>query len=142
MRINIDGPASSDNFDTEKFVSDWIESTVTSKQLNGYNLSQTDVWVGHPNRYTGLPNGLNKSLDIKSLSVLNNVNIKNRTRNNVVNIASPKSFSPGTLRAVPIVLSCVRKINKVWWQGLLTLRQSVNKSCVFIKNVSLLRENG
>ena len=43
MRINVDGPASSDNFDTEKFVSDWIESTVTSKQLNGYNLSQTDV---------------------------------------------------------------------------------------------------
>ena len=43
MRINVDGPASSDNFDTEKFVSDWIESTVTSKQLNGYNLSRTET---------------------------------------------------------------------------------------------------
>ena len=36
MRINIGGP-SSDNFDTEKFISDWIESTVTSRHLNGHN---------------------------------------------------------------------------------------------------------
>ena len=32
MRVNIDGP-SLDNFDTEKFVSDCIESPVTSRHL-------------------------------------------------------------------------------------------------------------
>ena len=38
MRINIDDP-SFDNFDTEKFVSDWIESAVTSSHLNGHSSS-------------------------------------------------------------------------------------------------------
>ena len=42
MHINIDGP-SSDNFDTEKFVSDWIESVVTSRHLNGHNSSRTET---------------------------------------------------------------------------------------------------
>ena len=42
MCINIDGP-SLDNFDTEKFVSDWIESTVTSRHLNGHNSSRTET---------------------------------------------------------------------------------------------------
>ena len=42
MCINTDGP-SLDNFDTEKFVSDWIESTVTSRHLNGHNSSTTET---------------------------------------------------------------------------------------------------
>ena len=60
------------------------------------------------------------------LSVLNTINIKNRTQNKVVNIASPKSCSVRHLRAFSIVFSCIRKSNKVWWQGLLTLHQSGN----------------
>ena len=39
MRINIDVP-SLVNSVTEKFVSDWIESTVTSRYLNVYNSSR------------------------------------------------------------------------------------------------------
>ena len=42
MYINIDGP-SLDNFDTEKLVSDWIESPVISRNLNGHNLSRTET---------------------------------------------------------------------------------------------------
>ena len=42
MHINIDGP-SSDNFDTEKFVSDWIESAVTSRHLNDHNSFRTEI---------------------------------------------------------------------------------------------------
>ena len=42
MHINIDGP-SSDNFDTEKFVSDWIESAVTSRHLNDHNSCRTET---------------------------------------------------------------------------------------------------
>ena len=34
MRINIDGPFL-DDFNTKKFVFDWIESAVTSRHLNG-----------------------------------------------------------------------------------------------------------
>ena len=51
---------------------------------------------------------------LKKLSILNNINIKNRTRNKVVNKASPKSSSPRPLRAFSIVFSCIRKSNKVW----------------------------
>ena len=40
MRINIDVP-SLVNFVTEKFVSDWIESAVTSRHLNVYNSSRS-----------------------------------------------------------------------------------------------------
>ena len=39
MNINIDGP-SLGNFDTEKFVSDWIESAAT---LIGHNSSRTET---------------------------------------------------------------------------------------------------
>ena len=42
MRINIDNP-SLDNFGTEIFVSDWIESAVTSRHLNGHNSSRTET---------------------------------------------------------------------------------------------------
>ena len=42
MRINTDGP-SLDNFDTEKIFSDLIESTITSRHLNGYNSSRTEA---------------------------------------------------------------------------------------------------
>lgn len=42
MVINIYGP-SLDNFDTEKFVSDWTESAVTSRHLNGHNSSRTEA---------------------------------------------------------------------------------------------------
>ena len=42
MRIKIIG-ASLDNFNTEKFVSDWIESTVTSSHLYGHNSSRTET---------------------------------------------------------------------------------------------------
>ena len=42
MAINIDGP-SLDNVDTEKFVSDCIESVVTSRHLNGHNSSRTET---------------------------------------------------------------------------------------------------
>ena len=41
MRINVDDP-SLHNFDTEKHVFDWIESTVTSRHLNGHNSSRTE----------------------------------------------------------------------------------------------------
>ena len=44
MRINIDG-ASLDNCGTEKFVSNWIESAVTSKNLYGHNSSRTETHV-------------------------------------------------------------------------------------------------
>ena len=40
MHINIDDP-SLDNFDTEKFVSDWIEFAVTSRHLNDHNFFLT-----------------------------------------------------------------------------------------------------
>ena len=40
MRINIDVP-SLVNFVTDKFVSDWIESAVTSRHLNVYNSSRS-----------------------------------------------------------------------------------------------------
>ena len=42
LHINIDGPPL-DNFDTEKFVSDWIESVFTLKLLNGHNSSRTET---------------------------------------------------------------------------------------------------
>ena len=42
MRINIDGP-SLDNFDTEKFVFNQIESAVTSRHLNGRNPSRAET---------------------------------------------------------------------------------------------------
>ena len=42
MCINIDGP-SLDNLDTGKYVSDCIESTVTSRHLNGHNSSRTET---------------------------------------------------------------------------------------------------
>ena len=42
MRINIDD-ASLDNFDTEKFVSNWIESAVTLRNLNGHNSFGTEM---------------------------------------------------------------------------------------------------
>ena len=42
MRIKIIG-ASLDNFNTEKFVSDWIESTVTSSHLYGHNSPRTET---------------------------------------------------------------------------------------------------
>ena len=42
MRVNIDGPYL-DNFDAEKFVSDWIESAVTSTHVNGHNSSWTET---------------------------------------------------------------------------------------------------
>ena len=42
MYITIDGP-SLDNFDPEKFVSDWIESTITSRHLNAHNSSRTET---------------------------------------------------------------------------------------------------
>ena len=32
-----------DNINTEKFVSDWIESTGTSRHLNGHNLFRTET---------------------------------------------------------------------------------------------------
>lgn len=42
MRINIDSP-SLYHFDTEKFVSVWIESTVNSRHLNGHNSSRIET---------------------------------------------------------------------------------------------------
>ena len=42
MCINIDGPFL-DNFDTEKFVSDWIESPVTLRHLIGHNSCRTET---------------------------------------------------------------------------------------------------
>ena len=42
MRVNMDGPYL-DNFDGEKFVSDWIESVVTSRHVNGHNSSWTET---------------------------------------------------------------------------------------------------
>ena len=42
ININIDDP-SLDNFDTEKLVSDWTESPVISRNLNGHNLSRTET---------------------------------------------------------------------------------------------------
>ena len=42
MRINIDGP-SLDNFDTETFVSERIESAVTLTLLNGHNSPRTET---------------------------------------------------------------------------------------------------
>ena len=42
MHINTDGP-SLDNFDTEKFFSDLIQSAITSRHLNGYNSSRTEA---------------------------------------------------------------------------------------------------
>ena len=40
--MNIDGQ-SLDNFDTEKLVSDLVESAVTSRHLNGHNSSRTET---------------------------------------------------------------------------------------------------
>ena len=45
MRINIDDPFL-DNFDTQKIVSDWIESTITSRLLNGHNSSRAETHHG------------------------------------------------------------------------------------------------
>ena len=42
MRDNIDDP-SLDNLDTEKFVSGWIKSTVTLRNLNGHDSSRTEA---------------------------------------------------------------------------------------------------
>ena len=42
MRINIDS-LFLDNFDTEKFDSDWIESVITSRHLNAHNSSRTET---------------------------------------------------------------------------------------------------
>ena len=42
MRIKIIG-ASLDNFNTEKFVSDWTDSTVTLRHLYGHNSSRTET---------------------------------------------------------------------------------------------------
>ena len=78
---------------------------------------------------------------ILKLSVLNTINIKNRTRNRVVNIVGPKLSSHTPLRVFSMVFSCIGKSNKVWWRGLLTLRQSLNQSRVHIKNGDLLRKN-
>ena len=72
---------------------------------------------------------------ILKLSVLNTINIKNRTRNRV----APKLSSHTPLRVFSMVFSCIGKSNKVWWRGLLTLRQSLNQSRVHIKNADLLR---
>ena len=63
---------------------------------------------------------------ISKLNVLNNSNIKNRTRNKVVNIASPKLSLPRSLIAFSNAFACIRKSNKAWWRGMLTLNQSVN----------------
>ena len=52
-------------------------------------------------------------LMILRLSDLNNINIKNRTRNNVVHIASSKSSSSRPLRVFSIIFPCIRKSNKV-----------------------------
>ena len=49
MHINIDDP-SLDNCDTVKFVSDWIESTITSSHLNGHNSSTVEQ--KHMNKLT------------------------------------------------------------------------------------------
>ena len=59
---------------------------------------------------------------ILKLSVLNYFNIKNRNRNNVINIVGPKSSSLRPLRVFLIVFYGNRSSNKVWWQGLLILR--------------------
>ena len=80
-------------------------------------------------------------LMVLKLSDLNNINIKNRTRNNVVQIASSKSSSSRPLRVFSIIFPCISKSNKVWWQGLLAVQQSVNQFRVYIKNGSLLRKN-
>ena len=77
---------------------------------------------------------------ISKLNVLNNINIKNRTWNKVVNIASPKLSLPMSLIAFSIAFSCIRKSNKAWWRGLLTLNQSVSQYCVHIENDNLLRK--
>ena len=42
MCINTDGP-SFNNFDTEKFVSDWIESAITLSHLNCHGSSRTET---------------------------------------------------------------------------------------------------
>ena len=42
LRIKIDGP-SLDNCDTEKFVSDWIKSSITSRHLNDLNSYKTET---------------------------------------------------------------------------------------------------
>ena len=42
MHINIDG-SSLNSFDTGKFVFDQIESTITSRNLNGHNSSWTET---------------------------------------------------------------------------------------------------
>ena len=42
MHINIDH-SSLDNFNTEKFISDWIISTITSRQITGHNSSRTEI---------------------------------------------------------------------------------------------------
>ena len=42
MCINING-SFLDNFDAEKFVSDWIDSAVTLKHLNGHNSSRIEI---------------------------------------------------------------------------------------------------
>ena len=77
---------------------------------------------------------------ILKLNVLNNLNIKNRTRNKVVYISSPKLSLPRSLTTFSIAFSSIRKSNKAWWRGLLALRQSVSQSRVHIKKDSLLRK--
>ena len=42
MHINIDG-LSLYKFEFEKFISDWIESTITLRHLNGHNSSGTET---------------------------------------------------------------------------------------------------
>ena len=46
-----------------------------------------------------------------------------------------------SLIALSIAFSWIRKSNKVWWRGLLSLRQSASQSCVHIKSDSLLQKN-
>ena len=75
------------------------------------------------------------------LSLLNNSYVKNRTRNKVVHIVSPKSSSSRPLRVFSIIFPFIRKSNKVWWRSLLAVHQSVNQSRVYIKNGSLLRKS-
>lgn len=69
------------------------------------------------------------------LSVLNYINVKNRTRNKVVNIARPKSSSLMPFRAFSIIFSCIRKSNKVRWRGLLTYIQKIHFTELFILKV-------
>ena len=79
-------------------------------------------------------------LMVLNRSILNNINLENRTRNKVVLIVSPKSPSSRLLRLFSIIFPCIRKSSKVWWRGLLDVRQLVNESRVYIKNRSLLRK--